>query len=67
MRKKRAWEKEKEEKKPTPFLLLPFLFCSEGDEHTTELRASGLTLRDIHLNKRQNNLKKKYKKDNNYE
>lgn len=45
---------------------LPFFIGAEDDVQT-QLRASSLTLQDVHLSKRQNHLKKKYKKDNNYE
>lgn len=40
--------REREEENPTPLFLLPFLFSSEGDVQTTQLRASGLTLWDVH-------------------
>lgn len=58
---KREREKEKEET-PTPLLLLPFLFSYERDVQTTQLRASGLTLWDVHFDKKQNNLKRNIKR-----
>lgn len=59
-RRERKSERKKEEG-PAPLLLLPFLFISEDDVQTTELRASGLTLWDVHLKSRQNNLKRSIK------